>query len=139
MSAASLAIGLFNLAKPYLVKVGAWLVEKLIKRGAVWLAKFLRRRQKAFKRRAVRLTKRMLRTRSHSSRDLPEIGGDAARLRWLFARRQNYLGFADFLEANAESLSKFVSGRLKLLAEKAKLPEVGEQESFPNYLQTQGN
>jgi len=133
MSATSLIIGLFNIAKPWLIRVGTWVLEKVIKRGAKSIARFLARRSKALKRRAIRAAKKMVRSRRHSSPDLPQLGRSAKRVEWILFRRKNYLALSEFLRTNAETISKNVAQRIRDLAESAGIPQKSKEETLEGY------
>lgn len=133
MSATSLIIGLFNIAKPWLIRVGTWVLEKVIKKGAKSIAKFLARRSKALKRRAIRAAKKMVRSRRHSSPDLPQLSRSAKRVEWLLFRRKNYLALSEFLITNAEIISKNVAERIRSLAGYVQIPKKAKEETLEGY------
>lgn len=139
MSVTSLIVALFNIAKPWLVRVGTWVLEKVIKRGAKSIAKFLVRRSKILKRRAIRDTKKMVRRRRHSSPNLPQLGRSAKRVEWILFRRKNYLALAEFLRMNAETISKNVAQRIRDLAESAGIPQKSKEETLEGYEEIRGD
>lgn len=132
MSATSLIIGLFNIAKPYLLRIGSWLLEKIIARGAKAVERLLLRRIKAMKRRAYRMTNKMLKAKLRDDK-LTRLGSDAKRVRWLHRRRDNYIQMVEFIRENAARISRNVAQRMRDFAEKAGVPRIGPDERLETF------
>lgn len=129
----SMIISIFNIAKPYLIRIGAWVLEKVIRRGALGVARLLTRRMKAMKRRAYRMTKRMLREKPRNPHALGRLRREGKMIQWLHRRRENYGKLAELLRTNAAVISKNVAQRLREFAEGAGVPKLGTEETFEKW------
>ena len=130
MSVPSIIIKILESIRPLLVRIGTWIVEKVVTRGARAVSRFLTRRCKAMKRRAIRLADKMTKTRRHSAPALKELGRAAKQVDWLLQRRKNYEAMAQFLLLNASSLGRDISQRLFDFLLSTDIPYIGHDEEF---------
>jgi len=125
----SLIVSVFNALKPYLKKIGLWVLEKLVNLGLKATVNFLARRIKSLKRRVYRLSQKLV--YSLSEETLLEAN---ARMLWLAARIINYQHVMEYLSQNRNVISKSVGQRLLEFAENSSVTKrVGSDECFETW------